>query len=147
MSNHRRLVLVSLGVLAGILLARASTFAVLPPGAAEDLKEHAGEVLKVEILDVQTPTGKEDRFPVIYRARVLEVKRTGSEVKKGDEIRIRSYGLTEEAVQKGFVGPKIPELLTAGWVGIAYLNQEPQEDPKAKIYGIAAHGHSFEAVK
>jgi len=119
-----------------LMTARAE----LPPGAYEELKKNASEVLTVKILKVETPEGKKGHFLVLLTARVLGVTRSKSGVEKGQTISIASYHVTEKARKEGFVGPRIPPLLSAGWTGTVCLNKNPDK----KAYDIAAYGESFE---
>jgi hypothetical protein len=124
---------------AGLLTARAE----LPPGSYEKLKNNALEVLTVKILKVETPEGRKDHFLVLLTAEVLGVTRSNSGVKEGQTISIASYYVSEEARKRGFVGPKIPPLLSPGWKGKVYLNKKPDK----KTYDIAAYGESFEEIR
>jgi len=124
---------------AGLLTARAE----LPPGAYEELKNNASEVLTVKVLKIETPEGRKGHFPVLFTAKVLGVTRSKSGVVEGQTITIASYHVTKKARKKGFVGPRIPPLLSAGWEGRVYLNK-PQDK---KAYDIAAYGESFEETR
>jgi hypothetical protein len=124
---------------AGLVSARAE----LPPGAYEELKKDASEVLTVKILKVKTPEGRKGHFLVLFTAEVLGVTRSKSGVVKGQTITIASYHVTEKARKEGFVGPRIPPLLSAGWEGKVYLNKEQEK----KAYDIAAYGESFEETR
>ena len=117
--------------------------AVLPPGAADELKSNAEEVLNVRILKVKTPKGNKGMYPVIYTAEVLGVNHTKSGIQKGNQITICSYSVNRETINSGFVGPKIPPLLKPGWTGIVYLKNNPEKN----VYDIAAYGDSFQELK
>lgn len=123
--------------------ALVTTRAELPPGAYEELKKNASEVLTVKILKVETPEGKKGHFLVLLTAKVLGVTRSKSAVEEGQTISIASYHVTEKARQAGFVGPRIPPLLSAGWTGKVYLNKNQDK----KVYDIAAYGESFEEIR
>lgn len=129
----------TIGLCAALLTARAE----LPPGAYEELKKNASEVLTVKILKVETPEGKKGHFHVFYTAKVLEVTRSTSGVEKGQTLRIASYHVTEKARREGFVGAKIPPLLRVGWEGKVYLNKNQGK----QVYDIAAYGESFEETR
>ncbi len=107
------------------------------------ITKNASEVLTVNILKVETPEGRKGHFLVLFTAEVLGVTRSKSGVVKGQTITIASYHVTEEARKEGFVGPRIPPLLSAGWEGKVYLNKK--QDKKA--YDIAAYGESFEETR
>ena len=123
--------------------ALATARAELPPGAYEELKKNASEVMTVKILKVQTPEGKKGHFRVVFTAKVLEVTRSKSGVEKGQTVRIASYHVTEKARKEGFVGAKIPSLLRKGWEGSVYLNKNQDK----QVYDIAAYGESFEETR
>jgi len=124
----------------GLCSALATARAELPPGAYEELKKNAAEVMTVKILKVKTPEGKKGHFQVLFTAKVLEVTRSKSGVEKGQTLRIASYHVTEKARKEGFVGPKIPSLLPVGWEGRVYLNKNKDKN----VYDIAVYGESFE---
>jgi hypothetical protein len=117
--------------------------AVPPPDAVEGLKANAAEVLEVKVLEAQQ--GQGERFEVRYRMEVLSVLRSASRVHEGETIRVRSYGLSSEALARGFVGPKVPALLAPGWIGTAYLKRDREASgPDAnRQFAIAAQGDSF----
>ena len=124
----------------GFCLSLARTRAELPPGAYEELKKNASDVLTVKILKVQTPEGRKGHYRVLFTAKVLEVTRSQSGVEMGQTLRIASYHVTEKARKAGFVGPRIPRLLPVGWEGRVYLNKKQDKTD----YDIAAYGESFE---
>jgi hypothetical protein len=135
--TYGSVVLVStIGLCAALVRVRAE----LPPGAYEELKKNAAEVMTVKILKVKTPEGKKGHFQVLFTAKVLEVTRSKSGVEKGQTLRIASYHVTEQARKEGFVGPRIPSLLPVGWEGRVYLNKNKDKN----VYDIAAYGESFE---
>lgn len=118
--------------------------AVLPPDAVEGLKTDAQAVLEVKVLEVQTAADPTERFDVVYRMEVVSVLRSTMRVESGETIRVRSYGVSQALLDRGFVGPKIPALLAPGWIG-TYLDSDPQAsgvDVERKFV-IAAHGDSF----
>ena len=119
--------------------------AVLPPDAVEGLKANAQAVLEVRGIEVQTAADPAERFDVVYRMEVISVLRSTMRVESGEIIRVRSYGVSQALLDRGFVGPKIPALLEPGWIGIAYLDPDPQvSGPDAgRQFTIAAHGDSF----
>jgi hypothetical protein len=129
----------AIGLCAALVTARAE----LPPGAYEELKKNASEVMTVKILKVQTPEGKKGHFHVFFTAKVLEVTRSKSGVEKGQTVRIASYHVTEKARKEGFVGARIPALLPVGWEGKVYLNKNQDK----QVYDIAAYGESFEETR
>jgi len=137
-TNGSILLTATVGLCATLVPARAE----LPPGAYEELKKNASEVMTVKILKVQTPEGKKGHFHVFFTAQVLEVTRSKSGVEKGQTLRIASYHVTEKARKEGFVGAKIPALLPVGWEGKVYLNKNQDK----QVYDIAAYGESFEEI-
>jgi hypothetical protein len=126
----------------GLSVALVTARAELPPGAYEELKKNASEVMTVKILKVETPEGKKGHFQVLFTAKVMEVTRSKSGVEKGQTLRIASYHVTEKARKQGFVGPRIPRLLPVGWEGRVYLNKKQDKT----VYDIAAYGESFEEI-
>jgi len=133
----------AIAALGATLVLWGEARAVLPPDAVEGLKADAAEVLEVKVLEAQQ--GQGERFEVLYRMEVLSVLRSASRVQEGEIIRVRSYGLSSEALARGFVGPKVPALLAPGWIGTAYLKPDREASgPDAKRqFGLAAHGDSF----
>ena len=119
--------------------------AVLPPDAVEGLKADAQAVLEVKVLEVQTAADPAERFDVVYRMEVISVLRATTRVEPGETIRVRSYGVSQALLDRGFVGPKIPALLETGWIGTAYLDPDPQASgaDAERQFTIAAHGDSF----
>ena len=129
----------TIGLCAALVTARPE----LPPGAYEELKKNASEVMTVKILKVETPEGKKGHFRVFFTAEVLEVTRSKSGVEKGQTLRIASYHVTEKARKEGFVGPRIPALLPVGWEGKVFLNKNQDKN----VFDIAAYGESFEEAR
>jgi hypothetical protein len=119
--------------------------AVLPPDAVEGLKADAQAVIEAKVLEVQTAADTSERFDVVYRMEILSVLRSTMRVEPGETIRVRSYGVSQTLLDRGFVGPKIPAFLEPGWVGTAYLDPDPQASgPNTeRQFVIAAHGDSF----
>jgi hypothetical protein len=61
-----------------------------------------------------------ERYDELYRKDVLSVLRPSlSRVKPGDTIVVRAYPLSEGALDRGVVEPKVPALLAPGWIGVA----------------------------
>jgi hypothetical protein len=122
--------------------------AILPPDAVEGLKADARAVLEVKVLEVETAANTAERFDVVYRMEVISVLRSTTRVQPGETIRVRSYGVSQALIDRGFVGPAIPTLLEPGWIGTAYLDPDPQASgPDAgRQFTIAAHGDSFVEV-
>lgn len=61
-----------------------------------------------------------------------------------DKKPILSYDRKETpSCMDGWAGPQIPELLSVGWTGNAYLNPS---DPTKDKFDIAAYGQSFEEI-
>ena len=145
MSKTRSVRYVAIAILGVLSLLCGWAGAVLPPDAVEGLKADAAEVLEVKVLEVQVPQSQEERFDVFYRMEVLSVLRSASRVQTGETITVRAYGLSKEALERGYVGPKVPTLLERGWIGTAYLNPDPQATgPDAgRKFVIAAQGDGF----
>ena len=129
------LVMACLATLALVVTALAA----LPPGSIEKLKAGAQEKLKIRILDV-AQTGKGPKLKVTFTAEVLQVERSATGLKPGEEITIQSYHWT-----KRYAGPPNPPILAKGWIGTAYLNKaKGKASGSGKIYSLAAYGDSFE---
>ncbi|QVL51042.1 MAG: hypothetical protein KFB96_11910 [Thiocapsa sp.] len=124
----------------GVLLVLSGT---APAGQA--LKESAAAELEVRVLEAQMPTPQGEHSDVLYRMEVISVLRSASPVTPGDSITVRSYALSQEARDRGVVGPKI---LAPGWLGIAYLNPDPETGgpDSGRQFTIAADGDSFEDI-
>ena len=89
-ASFARLHLLCLLVVAGVTAAQWAS-AALPPSAYQPDQDAAPEALVVEVLSVKSEVSKHsDRTETSVRAkaRVLEVKRTASGLKPGDEIAI-----------------------------------------------------------
>jgi hypothetical protein len=113
--------------------------------AGQELKEAAAAALEVRVLEAQVPAGEGERSDVLYRMEVISVLRSASPVEPGDTITVRSYALSQEALDRGVVGPQV---LAPGWLGVAYLNPDPEAGgPDAgRRFTIAAEGDSFEDI-
>ena len=122
-----------------LVVAAESALAELPPGAYENLKTNATDVLMVKITKVEMQKGQGVFQDIVYTAEVLKVDRSKSGRKVGDTIQISSYRLRSPS----FEGPRIPSLLKTGWTGKAYLNAAKGNAG----HRLAAYGESFEAEK
>ncbi|NEX19948.1 hypothetical protein G3480_06415 [Thiorhodococcus mannitoliphagus] len=116
--------------------------------AGQDLKAGAAAALEVRVLEVQIPPGQGDRSEVLYRMEVISVLRSTVRVTPGDTIVVRAYAASKDALGEGSAGLKAPDLLAAGWMGVAYLNPDPKASgPEAgRQFTIAAKGDSFEDI-
>ncbi len=113
-------------------------WAVLPPGATDDLKKNATDKIRVQITKVEKlPASKNPKgyMKLLYTAKVIKVDRTKSGVKVGTTIKIDAYHWTVP-----FAGPTNPPLLKKGWKGGIYLNAV---DAKTGKFKLAAYGDSF----
>ena len=119
--------------------------AVLPPDAVEGLKANAQAVLEVKVIEAQSAADTGERFDVVYRMEIISVLRSTMRVEPGETIQVRSYGVSQALLDRGFVGPKIPAPLKSGWIGTAYLDPDPQASgvDAERQFVIAAHGDSF----
>jgi hypothetical protein len=133
------------GIVALLTIAAfaAPARAELPPGAYDELKRKAQELLQIRIDAVK------EKEPISAAMRnfectatVLRVDRSKSKLARGAKIKFDSYYVTPEAFERGFVGPKSPPLLAAGWTGRIYLNREEGKTD----YSLAAYGRSFEPI-
>ncbi|RKT43142.1 hypothetical protein [Thiocapsa rosea] len=124
----------------GVLLILSGT-----APAAQGLKEDAAAKLEVRVLEAQVPVGQGERSDVLYRMEVISVLRSASPVTPGDTITVRSFALSQEALDRGVAGPQV---LAPGWLGVAYLNPDPEAGgPDAgRQFTIGANGDSFEDI-
>jgi len=127
--------------------------AELPPGAYEELKKEAQEVLEIRVTKVgerrETDSGV---FYYECDAEVLSVTRSKAEIKAGEIVRFETYFVSRKAIESGFVGPASPPLVKEDWRGRIYLNAphvDSAEQPNAEktVLELAAYGRSFEEAK
>jgi hypothetical protein len=116
-------------------------------GTARAGQEHqaGAAALEVRVLEAQASPGQGERYEVLYQMEVISVLRATSRVEPGETITVRAYALSAEAQARGLPEPNAPALLSPGWMGIAYLNPDPQASgPEARLqFTIAANGESF----
>jgi hypothetical protein len=120
------------------MAAAAVAKAELPPGAYNELRAGAEEVLIIEVSESVTtlpPVGSPTT--ITLTAVVKFAEKSATKLKAGDTITVE-YGIPGA----GAVGPVPPVMLKKGDIRVAYLNF----DGKATKYAIAAHGLSFSAV-
>jgi hypothetical protein len=131
--------ILSLAALLATLVFMARAQAALPPGSYDKLKAEAQEKLRIRIVEVDQQ-GKGPKLKVTFTAQVLQVERSATGLKPGEQITIQSYRWT-----KSYAGPKNPPVLPKGWVGVAYLNKAQGKTPgPIKNYSLAAFDASFE---
>ena len=131
-----------------ILLFCGSATAELPPGAYEQLKGEAEEVLKIQVTNVHF-SATESLEPLYYtvEAKILSVTRSKSARQRGESIRFRTFVYPRE-IQ--IAGPTSPPLLMNKWTGQIYLNAaaDPQLKENSKnekqVFKLAAYGRSLE---
>ena len=132
-----------------VTVAAIAVFSILwgNTQASQELKAGAAAQLEVRVLEVQVPPVQEERYDVLYSMEVISVLRSTSRVTPGETIVVRSYALSPEAMDRG-VEPRAPALLAPGWLGIAYLNPDPQAGgPEgSRQFTIAAGDDSFEDI-
>ncbi len=123
------------------LMVAPFAFAALPPSAYKPDQDAAPEALVIAVLSVKSEVNKDresTRTHVEARARVVEVNRTASGLKVGDEIAI-AYTNVELKRDERRVGPGsyIP-VLEEGKLVPAYLsgNQKTGYRPAARIYSF-----------
>jgi hypothetical protein len=98
-----------------ILLACATClplFAELPPSAYEKMQKESPEVLRINVLRVDSQPETPETTQVTLLAQVVKVGRSSAGVKPGDLITIK-YDVTERP--KGWAGPgevPVPEIDT-----------------------------------
>ena len=119
--------------------------AELPPEAYDELKSQASEYIKIIILTVKSEESESNcDIEITYTAKVTDVHRSDSGLTADDEITIHSYDWKETpSCMDGWTGPQIPDLLSEGWIGNAYLNPS---DSTIDEFDIAAYGQSFEDI-
>jgi hypothetical protein len=141
MSTHKKLygfvTLIAIATLAPPALAE------LPPGAYDELKRDAQELVQIRIDRVKEkePISAEMRN-FECTASVVKVDRSKTRLAPGARIKFESYYVSPKAFQRGFAGPQSPPLLAAGWTGKIYLNREEGKTD----YTLAAYGRSFEPI-
>jgi hypothetical protein len=140
MDRLTRLNLIALAVGICLVAFMESAVAELPPGAYKELKSKASEVVKLRIVKVTSEEPEKGYLHLDCTAKVLAVTRSKSGIKKGDEIRFRSYHWT---LRRPPPGPRNPPLMRKDWKGLVYL--KTVEDKKD--FEIAAYGESFVASK
>lgn len=96
-----------------ILVCAASILrAELPPSAYEKMQSDSPDVLRINILRVDSDPATPETTSVTILAEIVKIGRSSGELKKGDLITIK-YQVTERP--KGWVGPgeiPIPEINT-----------------------------------
>lgn len=112
-----------------------------PPSVYVEMQESAPEVFRIQVQQVHTePTTQMTAafHPILVdvKAKVVEVLRTASGVKAGEDIPIRYISFGNPPGVVGLVGPEILEAQTAY---MAYL----QLDQEQNAFVIAAKGESF----
>lgn len=116
--------------------------------AGEDLKADAAaklEVRMLEVMDTGVAPGPGERSDMLYRMEVISVLRSSVRVRPGDSILVRSYALSQDALDAGGVAPKVP---APGWLGVAYLNPDRKAggSDAGRQFAVAAAGESFEDI-
>ena len=113
-------------------VAALGVLAILGGQAGAASPPDATEVLEVKVLEAQAHQGEGERFDALYRMEVLSVVRSASQVQPGETVTVRSYGQSNEALERG-------------WAGTAYLNRDPEaSDPGAgRQFVTAAQGESL----
>lgn len=94
----------------------------------------------VIILSAETKNIDNCKIDVVYSAEVIDVYRSNSNLRVGDEITIHSWNINRSSVCVGG-GPRPPMFLSAGRKVNAYLNPIGGRE---KTFNIAAYGDSFE---
>jgi hypothetical protein len=119
-----------------LLVSSRAAWAELPPSAYADMQDKAGEVLRIEVLNVdglaRSGPGEESHFTVT--AKVVCVARSASGLTPGATITIGYATILRRP--RGWVGPGRIGVLEPR-VYAAYLNKS------GAIYAPAAGGQSF----
>lgn len=140
MDRVTRLNAIAFAVLICQAMLMESAVAELPPGAYKELKSKASDVVKLRIIDVTSEEPEKGYLRLECTGEVLSVTRSKSGMKKGDEIRFRSYHWT---LRRPPPGPRNPPLMRKGWKGLVYLKTVEGK----KDFDIAAYGESFVTSK
>lgn len=145
------LICVAIPLLISVNPARAE----LSPETVAKMKKRATDVFQIKVIGVTVAESKSVKKPVLFKAKIVAIKKTVSKAKKGELIDIHSYVISvskttdPERLRKQLVeliGPKSPPLLKNGWKGTVYLRSGGKAKKGVKQYGIAVFGHSFEAL-
>jgi len=112
-----------------------SLFAVLPPQILKKQSMNANEVIKIKVIKVNYKKLDNLRYSITAEAKVIEVKKSKSNLKKGDIITI-SY--TRKELKKGMAGPKPNPFLSKNETTGAFLYKS-----KDKNYSLSAKSASF----
>jgi len=122
-------------VLASTVLALATkTQAELPPSVYEAKQAAAGEVLDIEVVQVEIEPGDAPNQQQVHAvALVTGVQRSKAEVKKDELIKIR-YTVTQKP--KDFVGPGEIPILKSGEKTIAYLEKSETLKAFTPVAGV-----------
>ncbi len=107
------------------------------------MKKNAHEYLKIKILSVKEQAVDNCRIDIVYKAEVMDVYRSDSQLCANDEIVIHSWNMKNSSACAGG-GPRLPPVLTPGWIGKAFLNHTGKKD--SIKFNIAAFGESFEEI-
>lgn len=112
------------------------------PNLLKSELDEADEVLRLHVDQVETTEQKGFTTTYTILATVKEVRRSKEGYTPGSRIIFKSYTISRNARQHGFVGPRAPEKLFRGWTGWAYLNDETGDGLEP-----AAYGDSFRRTK
>jgi len=126
-------------VIVAFITAAIFVGAELPPNYYEEMKQKAPEHLKivVEASSDRLSGVNEKRYTI--RAKVLEVLRSDTGLKKNDTITISYRRIFKHPV--GWVGPSDPIVLEERGVYDVYLRRY------AEVYSSAARGWSFRRIR
>jgi hypothetical protein len=113
--------------------------AEMPAHVYERLKAEAKEHLQIEVRNIERDDAGWCRVIITYSVVVRSVIRSDSGLQAGDKIEMKSWSMKDKASCVGG-GPRAPQLLGTGWVGIAYLNPVKES---TDIFNAAAYGESF----
>ena len=119
-----------------LILQSYSLVAVLPPQILKKSAISSSEIIKIKVKNVELKSKTEYVTIIKVKAKVLEVKRSKSDLKKGDLI-IIEYG--RRKLKKGMVGPKSNPILYKNQITAAFL----YKNIKKNTYHIGARSNSF----
>ncbi len=113
-----------------------SLIAVLPPQVLKKSAISASEIIKIKVKSIKIESKTKYLKHIRVEAKVLDVKRTKTNLKKGDKITIE---YSSKKLREGECGPKSNPILSKNQITAAFL----YKNLKNNIYHIAARSNSF----
>lgn len=119
------------------LFLQSYLLAVLPPQILKKSAISSSEIIKIKVKNVEIKSKTKYVKLIKAKVKVLEVKKTKSNLTKGDFIIIE---YSSRKLKKGMVGPKSNPILYKNQVTAAFLYKKRNKDI---VYNIGAHSNSF----